>query len=166
MQFQFLVSSFIYDILSEEGIRIYLIQIPHFTKELHAQLNTLTVSKSQRYSAAPTDKTKPRAHQEELSSGSQENVTLLGTTEFPETLQSFLLITYTRQDSWWVQPRGQWHLQWPLVSCGALTRSRPVQVGEVLLGKGMVRKYEPIQNISIWWISSAIYSKNLQPHWW
>ena len=74
-----------------------LLQLP--TVQVHAQLNTLTVSKSQRYSAAPTDKTKPRAHQEELSSGSQENVTLLGTTEFPETLQSFLLITYTRQES-------------------------------------------------------------------
>ena len=49
MQWKLLVSSFNLERLSEEDITIYIIQIPHFTKKLCAQVHIPMAPKAQRY---------------------------------------------------------------------------------------------------------------------
>lgn len=57
MQLTVLVSSFNLEMLSEEDITIYIIQILHFTKEQCAQLKTLKAPKAQKYFSQSADKT-------------------------------------------------------------------------------------------------------------
>ena len=56
MQLKVLVSSFNLGMLSEKDITIYSIQTLYFTKEQHAQLNTLMAPKVKRYFSQSADK--------------------------------------------------------------------------------------------------------------